>query len=72
MPLLLRAGRKYITNQPVWEAAHKSIESWNYSADKKAMEFSPPLVLCFVFAIVVGYFAGRMIGILNRNDRRPD
>ena len=31
------------------------------------MEFSPPLVLCFVFAIVVGYFAGRMMGALKRD-----
>lgn len=34
------------------------------------MELSLPLVLCFVFAIVVGYFAGRMMGILGRNDPR--
>jgi hypothetical protein len=36
------------------------------------MEFSAPVVLCFVFAIVVGYFAGRMMGILGRNDRSSD
>jgi hypothetical protein len=33
------------------------------------MEFSPPLVLCFVFAIVIGYFAGRMKGVLDRDDK---
>jgi hypothetical protein len=32
------------------------------------MEFSLPLVLSFVFAIVVGYFGGRMMGILGRNN----
>ncbi len=31
------------------------------------MEMPLPLVLCFVFAIVVGYFAGRMMGILKRD-----
>jgi hypothetical protein len=30
----------------------------------------PPL--SFVLAIVVGYFAGRMIGVLEQNDRRID
>ena len=43
------------------------MESWNYSADKRVMELPLPLVLCFVFAIVVGYFAGRMMGILKRD-----
>ena len=32
------------------------------------MELSLPAVLCFVFAIVVGYFAGRTMGILERNN----
>ncbi len=36
------------------------------------MELSLPMVLTFVFAIVVGYFAGRMMSIRNRNDRRFD
>jgi hypothetical protein len=36
------------------------------------MEFPLPQVLCFVFAIVVGYFAGRILGIQDRNDRRFD
>jgi hypothetical protein len=31
------------------------------------MELPLPLVLCFVFAIVVGYFAGRVRGILKRD-----
>jgi len=31
------------------------------------MELPLPLVLCFVLAIVVGYFAGRMMGILKRD-----
>jgi len=26
-----------------------------------------PEMLCFVFALVVGYFAGRMMGIFDRN-----
>jgi hypothetical protein len=33
------------------------------------MEFPAPQVLCFVFAIVVGYFAGRMMGILGEGDK---
>jgi hypothetical protein len=33
------------------------------------MEFSPPLVLSFVFALVVGYFAGRMKAFLDRDNR---
>jgi hypothetical protein len=33
------------------------------------MSLQLPMVLCFVFALVVGYFAGRMLGILNRNNR---
>jgi hypothetical protein len=32
------------------------------------MELQLPQVLCFVFAIVIGYFAGRMMGILDRKD----
>lgn len=36
------------------------------SADRKGMEIS---ILGFVFAVVVGYFAGRMKGILERSDR---
>ena len=28
-----------------------------------------PTVLCFVFAAVVGYFAGRVLNIKNRSDR---
>jgi hypothetical protein len=32
------------------------------------MEFSLPLVLCFVFAVVIGYFAGRMKDILDRRN----
>ncbi len=32
------------------------------------MELPLPQVLCFVFAIVIGYFAGRMMGILGRRD----
>ena len=43
------------------------IESWYFSADKAVMDMPLPLILCFVFAIVVGYFAGRMIGILKRD-----
>jgi hypothetical protein len=31
------------------------------------MELTLPLVLSFVFAIVVGYFAGRVTGILKRD-----
>jgi hypothetical protein len=31
------------------------------------MELPLPQVLCFVFAIVVGYFAGRLMGILKRD-----
>jgi len=31
------------------------------------MELPLPLVLCFVFAVVVGYFAGRMMGMLKRD-----
>jgi hypothetical protein len=31
------------------------------------MELPLPQVLCFVFAIVVGYFAGRMRSILKRD-----
>jgi len=33
------------------------------------MDSTLPLVLCFVFAIVVGYFAGRIMGIQERNNR---
>jgi hypothetical protein len=36
------------------------------------MEFSLPMVLCGVLAIVVGYFAGRIKGILDRGDNRLD
>jgi hypothetical protein len=36
------------------------------------MEFTLPLVLSFVFAIVVGYFAGRTLGILGRNKSQSD
>jgi hypothetical protein len=36
------------------------------------MELALPQVLCFVFAIVVGYFVGRMIGILGRGDKRSE
>jgi hypothetical protein len=36
------------------------------------MELTLPQILCFVLAVVLGYFAGRMIGILGRSDRRPD
>jgi hypothetical protein len=32
------------------------------------MELTPPLVLSFVFALVIGYFAGRIKGIVDRND----
>jgi len=32
------------------------------------MEFTPPLVLTFVFAIVVGYFVGRMMNMRDGND----
>lgn len=34
------------------------------------MDLPLPLVLCFVLAVVVGYFAGRVMGILDRNDPR--
>jgi len=43
------------------------MEFWYFSADKTDMELPLPLVLCFVFAIVVGYFAGRMAAILKRD-----
>jgi hypothetical protein len=33
------------------------------------MSLQLPMVLCFIFAVVVGYFAGRMMGILGRNHR---
>jgi hypothetical protein len=36
------------------------------------MDSPLPLVLCFVLAVVVGYFAGRIMGIQDRNDRRFD
>jgi hypothetical protein len=36
------------------------------------MESPLPEVLCFVFAVVVGYFAGRIVGIQDRNNRRFD
>ena len=36
------------------------------------MQSPLPQVLCFVFAVVVGYFAGRMTGIQDRNGRRFD
>jgi len=32
------------------------------------MELSLPSVLSFVFALVVGYFAGRTAKLLDRND----
>jgi hypothetical protein len=36
------------------------------------MELSLPVVLCAVFAIVVGYFAGRIISVMGRDDRGAD
>jgi len=30
---------------------------------------APPLLLCFILAIVLGYFAGRTVHILNRSSR---
>jgi hypothetical protein len=36
------------------------------------MQSPLPQVLCFVFAVVVGYFAGRMTCLQDRNDRRFD
>lgn len=32
------------------------------------MEISLPVVLSFVLAIVIGYFAGRTANMFNRND----
>ena len=65
MPLL-RAEGKYIAFPAVWEAG-KLLLSPRTSADKAIMELPLPLVLCFVFAVVVGYFAGRVTGILKRD-----
>jgi hypothetical protein len=31
------------------------------------MDEKLPMALCFLLALVVGYFAGRMMGILDRN-----
>jgi hypothetical protein len=36
------------------------------------MELPLPLVLTFVFAIVIGYFFGRIASIRGRNDGRFD
>jgi len=36
------------------------------------MEMPLPLVLCFVFALVVGYFAGRMKGTMDRKNHDFD
>jgi len=32
------------------------------------MELSLPVVLSFILAIVIGYFAGRTASLFNRND----
>jgi len=64
---LPRAEGKYIAFQADWKAGAAYIESWNLPADKADMDLPLPLVLCFVFAVVVGYFAGRMMGLLQRD-----
>jgi len=31
-----------------------------------------PLLLSFILAVVVGYFCGRLVGVLEQNDRHID
>jgi hypothetical protein len=48
------------------------MESSGRPADMKNMDSPTVLILSFILAIVVGYFAGRIVGLLGENDRRFD
>ncbi len=38
------------------------------SDDKEIVEPPPTIVLCFILAIVIGYFTGRTVRMLDRSD----
>jgi hypothetical protein len=48
------------------------VNSSGQSADKICMDFLLPQILCFVLSSIVGYFIGRMTGLLNRDEQPYD
>jgi hypothetical protein len=48
------------------------MKSSDRAADLKSMDSPTVLILSFILAIVVGYFAGRIVELLGESDRRFD